>query len=89
MSRVNYTMSLISLVQDLDRYSEEDLVKKLAKHHEVDIRFTVKARGIKQAELYGPSRIQGRRDKRKTSERARNAERARESKRSKACTYED
>ena len=47
MSRVNYTMSLNNLAQDLNRYSEEELVKKLAKHHEVDIRFTVKAHCIK------------------------------------------
>ena len=45
-------MSLISLAQDLDRYTEEELVKKLAKHHEVDIRFTVKAQGIKDQQSF-------------------------------------
>ena len=52
LSRVNYTIAFISMAQDLDKYTEEELVKKLAKHHEADIRFTVKAQGIKDQQSF-------------------------------------
>ena len=42
ISRVDYTMDLINRAKGLEKYTESELVKKLAIHHEVDIRWTVK-----------------------------------------------
>ena len=47
LSRADYTIDLMSFAQDLDKYSEEELVKKLAQHHDLDIRFMVTLQGVK------------------------------------------
>ena len=47
LSRADYTIDLMSFAQDLDKYSEEELVKKLAQLHDLDIRFMVKSQGVK------------------------------------------
>ena len=48
LSRVDYTIELMSVAQDLEKYTEEELVKKLVAHHDMDIRFMAKSQGIKE-----------------------------------------
>ena len=52
LSRVDYTIELMSFAQDFDKYSEEEFVKKLAQHHDLDIRFMVKSRGVKDRKTF-------------------------------------
>ena len=48
LSRVDYTIELMSVAQDLEKYTEEELVKKLVAHHDMDIRFMAKSQNIKE-----------------------------------------
>ena len=52
LSRVDYTIELMSFAQDLDKYSEGELVKKLAQHHDLHIRFMVKSQGVKDRKTF-------------------------------------
>ena len=37
----------MGVAQDVEKYSEGEIVKKLSQHHDLDIRFTVKSQNIK------------------------------------------